>query len=64
MGTQVALGLAGRGATISELPFSPEILERPKCAPLDPDALIEFHYLLEKDNWFDQLQHSRAKPEV
>lgn len=60
VGTQVALGLAGRGATISDLPFSPEILERPKCTPLDPDALIEFHYLLENENWFEMLQHQRT----
>ncbi len=58
VGTQVALGLAGRGATISELPFSPELLERPSLGPIDPNELIEYHYLLESNDWFEQLQHS------
>ncbi|HLF69803.1 MAG TPA: hypothetical protein VI541_02475 [Actinomycetota bacterium] len=64
VGTQVALGLAGRGATISELPFSPELLERPKCGPIDPDEMIEFHYLLERKDWFDILQRSLHPGEV
>lgn len=64
VGTQVALGLAGRGASISELPFSPELLERPKCGPIDPDEMIEFHYLLERKDWFDILQRSLHPGEV
>lgn len=58
VGTQVALGLAGRGATISDLPFSPELLERPTVGPIDPDELIEFHYMLQGDAWFEELEHS------
>jgi hypothetical protein len=58
VGTQVALGLAGRGANIAEFPFSPELLERPPVAPpLSADDAIEFHYLLETDGWFALLQH-------
>lgn len=64
VGTQVAMGLASRGATISELPFSPEVLERPECGPLEPDSLIEFHYLLERDDWFELLQNSADAPGV
>lgn len=64
VGTQVALGLASRGATVSEVPFSPEMLEHPNCGPLGPDALIEFHYLLERNDWFDVLQHSLKAGDV
>ncbi len=64
VGTQVALGLASRGATVSDVPFSPELLERPRCGPLDPDALIDFHALLERDDWFDLLQHASKTGDI
>lgn len=64
VGTQVALGLAGRGATISEIPFSPELLERPRLGPIDPNELIEFHYMLEKDDWFNELEKAFHPGEV
>lgn len=64
VGTQVALGLAGRGATISEVAFSPELLERPQVGPIDPDELIEFHYMLQGDDWFAELEHSLHAKEI
>ncbi|MEO7803628.1 MAG: hypothetical protein ABIS18_04115 [Actinomycetota bacterium] len=64
VGTQVALGLAGRGASISDSIFSPELLERPQCGPIDPNELIEFHYLLEQKDWFDVLEKTLQSGEV
>lgn len=56
VGTQVAMSLMSRGASIADGPFSPEILERPDASPIDPNEVEKFHSLLETDDWFDQLE--------
>ena len=36
-----------------------EILERPDGPPLTADDLLDFHFLLNEDGWFDRLAEYR-----
>lgn len=55
VGTEVARSLVSRGVAISEIPFSVEILERPQGTPFSLDDVLDFHQLLEGDDWFEEL---------
>jgi len=58
VGTEVARSLVARGVSLSEDPFSVEVLERPTGARFSLDDLLDLHELLESDDWFDELQAS------
>ncbi len=58
VGTNVALSLMSRGASVADGPFIPEILERPASATISFEDVLKFHKLLETDDWFQQLEQS------
>ncbi len=58
VGTPDAFRLCGYGAAISPVGFSNELLEHPPGRKFTPDDLIDFHQLLESDDWFVRLKET------